>query len=123
MTIITLLKGSLYALQTIRKGMWPRKNVPLILKRSLNKMLKDKTQSNPGSKIKTRKSTSADLALLCRPLHNAFLYGTLADESIDSDLLCLSEAMSTIHCLLVDCRIPIAVVEYHLQGVPIKTML
>ena len=55
------------------------------------------------------------LTLLLGALQDALLDGALADELVDGDLLGLAEPVRAVHRLLVDRRVPVAVVEYHLQ--------
>jgi len=65
--------------------------------------------------VKETDETISYLALLFRPLQDAFLNGTLTDEPVDGDLLCLSQSVGAVHRLLVNCRIPVAVIEDHLE--------
>ena len=71
--------------------------------------------------IRTHTSCLTHLTLLLRPLDDALLYGALTDEPIDRHLLGLSEAVGTVHSLLVHRRVPVTVVEDHLgrQGEPV----
>ena len=57
----------------------------------------------------------AHFAFLLRPLQYSFLNASLANESVDGDLFRLAQSVRSIHRLLVDRRVPVAVVEDHLQ--------
>lgn len=59
----------------------------------------------------------SDLALLLGPLQDPLLDGTLTDEAIDSDLLGLTQPVSSVHGLLVHCGVPVAVIEDDLKGI------
>lgn len=52
-----------------------------------------------------------NLALLLGPLQDPLLDGSLADEAVDGDLLGLAQPVSPIHGLLVNCRVPVTVIE------------
>lgn len=56
----------------------------------------------------------SDLAFLLGPLQDPLLDGTLTDEAIDSDLLGLTQPVSSVHGLLVHCGVPVTVVEDNL---------
>lgn len=58
----------------------------------------------------------SDLALLLGPLQDPLLDGTLTDEAIDSDLLGLTQPVSSVHGLLVHCGVPVTVIEDDLWG-------
>lgn len=58
----------------------------------------------------------SDLALLLGPLQDPLLDRTLTDEPIDSDLLGLTQPVSSVHGLLVHCGVPVTVVEDDLKG-------
>jgi hypothetical protein len=51
--------------------------------------------------------------LLCRSLKHAFLHAPICNETEDVYLLCLTNAVCTIHRLKICLRIPVAVVEYN----------
>lgn len=57
---------------------------------------------------------SAYLTLLLGSLQNAFFNGALTDESVDSNLLCLPQAVGPVHGLLVHSGVPIAIIKNHL---------
>ena len=44
-----------------------------------------------------------------RSLQDALLDGSFADQPVNRDLLCLSQPVRSVHCLLVDGGIPVAV--------------
>jgi hypothetical protein len=44
-------------------------------------------------------------------LNHFFLHGVFGDESINSDLLCLTNSMSSIHCLEIHLWIPVRVIQ------------
>lgn len=56
----------------------------------------------------------AYLTLLLGSLQNALLDSTFTDEPIDSNLLCLPQAVGPVHGLLVYSRVPVTVIENHL---------
>jgi len=66
--------------------------------------------------IKETDETTSYLTLLFRPLQDAFLDGSLTDEPVDGDLLRLSQSVGAVHRLLVYRRIPVAVIEDHLEN-------
>lgn len=51
------------------------------------------------------------LGLLLCTHENALFNGVLRDEAVDGDLASLAKAVGTVHGLLVNCGIPVAVVE------------
>ena len=55
------------------------------------------------------------LAFLLRSLQYSFLNASFANESVNGDLFRLAQSVRSIHRLLVDRRVPVAVVEDHLQ--------
>lgn len=57
----------------------------------------------------------SDLALLLGPLQDPLLDGTLTDKAVDSDLLGLTQPVSSVHGLLVYCGVPVTVVEDDLE--------
>lgn len=57
----------------------------------------------------------SDLAFLLGPLQDPLLDGTLTDEAIHSDLLGLTQPVSSVHGLLVHCGVPVAVIEDNLE--------
>src|SRR6266705_3418482 len=71
----------------------------------------------PGKSIRIthavglREKQSAYVFLHPGELHNAFINGSLADEAIHCNLACLSQAMSSVHCLCIVGGVPIVVVE------------
>ena len=56
-----------------------------------------------------------DGGLLLGPLQDPLLDGALADEAVDGHLLRLAQAVSSVHGLLVDRWVPVAVVEDDLK--------
>ena len=56
----------------------------------------------------------AHLTLFSGSLQYPLFNTSLDDESIDSDLLRLSEAVSTVHGLLVNCWVPVTIIKNHL---------
>ncbi len=57
----------------------------------------------------------SDLALLLGPLQDPLLDGSLTDEAIDGDLLGLTQPVSSVHGLLVNCGVPVTVIENDLE--------
>lgn len=57
----------------------------------------------------------SDLAFLLGPLQDPLLDGSLTDEAIDSDLLGLTQPVSSVHGLLVHCGVPVTVIEDNLE--------
>lgn len=63
------------------------------------------------------------LALLLGPLQDPLLDGTLTDKAIDSDLLGLTQPVSSVHGLLVHCGVPVTVIEDDLEGKQKRSLL
>lgn len=59
--------------------------------------------------------SDSDLAFLLCPLQDPLLDGALTDKAVDSDLLGLTQPVSSIHGLLVHCGVPVAVIEDDLE--------
>lgn len=57
----------------------------------------------------------SDLAFLLGTLQDPLLNGTLTDKTIHSDLLGLTQPVSSVHGLLVHCGVPVTVIEDNLK--------